>query len=495
MSGHAPGYDREPHAPPDPPPEREPSVTLPYRTDDVFRGLDHDTTRRLSRTHGNRDLMEAVDTLGISGPFRTVSPWELEDGDGRHLIHAGGYAAVPFGEGYPPLVETVQRFLAEHRDLGLPQQSFSAWRGAVEANLISVLRSVAPSHERSRVFFCNSGAEAVEAAIKFARAYRPGGGTLITFTRAFHGKTTGALALTPTESYQAPFRPLIAPIQIIPYGDLDAFTDALRTLGPDKVTAVIVEPVQGEGGVIHPSAGFLAGLGEMCRKHGIPVIADEVQTGLGRTGHWFASVADGLDPDIITLAKPLGGGMVAVGATIAREPIYLSMLSGVESKRHSNTFGGGALAMAVALRSLELIHEEGLVAKSRRDGEVGLARLRRTAERHPDLLEAVRGAGMLFALQVRAVAPSRFLPVDPELVSALGAGTLLRALYLHGVYPAYAQTAQRVIRLTPALNLPTHLRDGLFDRVDAMAAAYPQAWKLLGVMSPARWMRMARLVL
>jgi putrescine aminotransferase len=168
---------------------------------------------------------------------------------------------------------------------------------------------------------------------------------------------------------------------------------------------------------------------------------------------------------------------------------------GVESKRHSNTFGGGALAMAVALRSLELIHDEGLVAKSLRDGEIGLARLRRTAERYPDLLEDVRGAGMLFALQVRAVTASRFLPVDPELVSALGAGTLLRALYLHGVYPSYAQTAQRVIRLTPPLNLPTHLRDDLFDRVDAMAAAYPQAWKLLGVMSPARWMRMARLVL
>jgi putrescine aminotransferase len=169
---------------------------------------------------------------------------------------------VPFGEGYPPLVETVQRFLAEHRDLGLPQQSFSAWRGAVEANLISILRSVAPSHERSRVFFSNSGAEAIEAAIKFARAYRPGGGTLITFTRAFHGKTTGALALTPNEEYQAPFRPLIAPIHDLPYGDLDAFDDALRDARPGQGDGRRRRADPGRRGRGPPAAGFLAGLGE-----------------------------------------------------------------------------------------------------------------------------------------------------------------------------------------------------------------------------------------
>jgi putrescine aminotransferase len=234
---------------------------------------------------------------------------------------------------------------------------------------------------------------------------------------------------------------------------------------------VVVEPIQGEGGVIRPPAGFLAGLGARCRQHGILVVADEIQTGLGRSGHWFASVADGLDPDVITLAKPLGGGLVAVGATIAREQVYKSMLPGVESKRHSNTFGGGSLAMAVALRSLELIHDDGLVAKARRDGEIGLSRLQAVRDRYPELIAEVRSAGMLFALQVREVAPSRFLPVDAELVHLVGAALALRALHLQGVHGCYSINAQRVFRLTPALNLPEPLRDTMFDRVDAMAAA------------------------
>jgi len=469
-------------------------LRLPVRSDDVFGGVDRAATVAREHAHGNRDLMALVDVLGFGGPFRTVSPWEFEDEEGRHLIHAGGYAAVPFGEGYPPLVRTVERYLAETRDIGLPQASLSAWRAAVEENLVAILASVAPSHARSRVFFSNSGAEAIEAAVKFVRFSRPGG-TLINFTRAYHGKTAAALALTPNEEYQAPFRPLFGPVRTVPYGDLDAFESAVREIGPDKVTAVIVEPIQGEAGVIRPPAGFLSGLGELCRRHGILVVADEIQTGLGRTGHWFASVADGLDPDVITLAKTLGGGMVPVAATIAREDVFLKMLPGVESKRHSNTFGGATLPMAVALRSLELIHEEGLVAKARRDGEVGLARLRALAERFPDLIVEARGAGMLFALQIRAVAPSRFLPVDAELVDQVGAALALRALHLQGVHGCYSINAQRVVRLTPPLNLPEEHRDTLFDRVEATAAAYPQSWRLLKTMSPARWMRLARIAL
>ncbi len=469
--------------------------TLPVRSDALVAGLPEGETRRLERAHGNRDLMELLDVLGLAGPFKTTSPWELEDVDGAHLIHAGGYAAVPFGERYAPLNDAVVQHLREGRSLGLPQQSLSDWRAAVETNLVALLAAVAPSHADSRVFFSNSGAEAVEAAVKFVRAARPGGGTIINFTRGYHGKTAWALALTPNEEYQAPFQPLPGPVRTVPFGDLDAFDATLRSLGPDKVTAVIVEPVQGEGGVLTPPAGFLAGLGARCRAHGILVIADEIQTGLGRTGHWFASVAGGLDPDVITLAKPLGGGIVPIGATIARAKVYQKMLPGTESKRHSNTFGGGTLAMVVAQRALELIVDEGLVAKARRDGEIGLARLRATAERWPDFISEVRGAGMLFAIQVRPVAPEKRLPVDPELVHLLGAALALRALHQHGVHGCYSINAQRVVRLTPALNLPEELRDTLFDRVDATAATHKQAWKLLGTLSPNRWMRLARLAL
>jgi putrescine aminotransferase len=186
---------------------------------------------------------------------------------------------------------------------------------------------------------------------------------------------------------------------------------------------------------------------------------------------------------------------VPIGATIARESIYKAMLPGVASKRHSNTFGGGTRAMAVGLRSLDFIHEEGLVEKARRDGEIGLARLQRIAARYPDLIAEVRGAGMLFAMQLREVAPSRLLPVDPELVHLVGAALALRVLHQHGVHGCYSINAQRVFRLTPPLNIPEVLRDQMFDRVETMAGAYPQAWKMLGTMSPMRWVRLARLAL
>jgi acetylornithine/succinyldiaminopimelate/putrescine aminotransferase len=482
------------------PPPTEPSsetvrpLQLPVRSADLFGRAEHAQLLEREQRSGNRDLMGLVDVLGIGGPFRALSPWELEDEEGRHLIQAGGYAAVPFGENYPPLIAHLQRYLSDNREMGLPQASLSAWRAAVSETLIAILAHHAPSHAKSRVFFANSGAEAIEAAVKFARASRPNG-ALVNFQRAYHGKTAAALALTPNEEYQGPFRPLFGPVHTLPYGDLDAFEGLVARVGADSIAAVVVEPVQGEAGVVRPPPGFLKGLGERCAKHGILTIADEIQSGLGRTGHWFASIADGLDPDIITLAKTLGGGMSAVAATIAREPIYLKMLSGVASKRHSNTFGGNSLAMAVALRSLELIHEEGLVEKSRRDGEIGLARLRATAEKYPDLIAEVRGAGMLFALQVRPVAPSKLLPVDAGLVDQVGAALALRAMHLNGVYGCYSINSQRVVRMTPPLNLPEALRDTMFDRIDAMAAAYPQSWKLLSTLSPARWVRLAKLAL
>src|SRR5690606_40347834 len=149
----------------------------------------------------------------------------------------------------------------------------------------------------------------------------------------------------------------------------------------DAIAAIVVEPVLGEGGVVVPPPGFLRGLGELAREHGVLVIADEIQTGLGRTGHWFASVAAGLDPDVVTLAKPLGGGLVPVGATIARKPIYRALLHGLAAKRHSTTFGGGSLAMAVGAKSLELAVDEDLPRRSAEGGRYGLERLLAVAER------------------------------------------------------------------------------------------------------------------
>ncbi len=471
---------------------------LPYGTDELLGGLPATSTVALEERYGNGDLIAILETLGVAGPFRVETPWEVRDEKGRHLIHAAGYAALPFGESYPPLTDFVRTFTEKSRELALPQQSASTWRAALEANLVALLAAFAPSHADSRVVFSNSGAEAIEAAIKLARATRPRATRFVNFAAGYHGKTHGALALTPNAEYQAPYLPLSPKTITLPYGDLDALDTALRRHG-DDIAGIVVEPVQGEGGVITPPEGFLAGLGEAARRHGIPVIADEIQTGLGRTGAWFASVDGGLEPDIVTLAKPLGGGLVPVGATIARNEVYRAMLAGFGSKNHSSTFAGGSLAMAVGLRSIELIRDEHLVAKAREDGRYALERLRAIQERYPHFIEEVRGAGMLFGIKLRPVIGSlpfgarRLLPFDDATLQQLAGVLGLRALHLGGVHGCVSLNSFRTVRLTPALNLPRALLDEMLRRTEAVAGRHRRAWTMLPRLPLNRLVRLARM--
>ena len=217
----------------------------------------------------------------------------------------------------------------------------------------------------------------------------------------------------------------------------------------------------------------------MCAGAGVLVIADEIQTGLGRSGNWFQSVADGLTPDILTLAKPLGGGMVPVGATIVRHEIYRKLLGSVETvKRHSNTFGGNTLAMAVGLKSLELLMDNDYPARSRRLGERGLSRLQAIQKRTPELLEDVRGAGTLFGMNFRPLAALPF-KFQADLISEATGIMALLAFYRSGVLLNFSLNAARTMRLTPAMNMPDELFDTMFDRVERAAAAYPSSFKLV----------------
>ncbi len=468
---------------------------LPVRSSEVLAGLPAGRAHELEVAYGNRDFVRIIDLFGVGGVLKPVGPWEAEDETGHGLILAGSFAASPFGEGYGPLVEFMREYLQRPLPLSLPQQTVSEWRAAVETNLIALLSAVSPSHADSRVLFSNSGAEAIEAAVKLARAARPRATTFVNFTHGYHGKTFAALSLTPNESYQAVFRPLMGPVRTIPYGDAAALDLALREIGPDKVTAIVLEPVQGEAGIVVPPDGYLREVGEIARRHGILVIADEIQTGLGRTGHWFAGAAAGLDADIITLAKPLGGGLIPVGATIVRHDVFLKMQGGTNGKRHSNTFGGGSLAMAVALRSLEIIHDEGLVEKAREDGAYGLARLRAMQEAHPGFIESVRGAGMLFGIQVRPVAPPRFMPLDPELLPILTSLLFMRALHQGGVHACFAQNSLRVVRFTPALTMPRPVLSKMFDRIERVLETHKQPWRMLMTMPAKKLAQLARIAL
>ncbi len=450
------------------------------RADDVLQErLAAAEARRLDMAHGNEELLYGLNLLGLAGPFYSVNPWELEDERGVRRINASGYAATPFGEMPPVLTEFVRDFMEKNRAMNLPQQSSSPWRAALGANLVRLLARELPSHADSQVFFCSSGTEAIEGALKFAKAWRPKAKHFISFSSSYHGKTYGSLSLTPNPEYQDIFRPLVPGALTSPYGNLEALQTLIRRVGPDNVVAVVVEPIQGEGGVNIPPPGFLSGLGSYCRKHGIPVIADEIQTGLGRTGHWFESAAQGLDPDIVTLAKPLGGGLTAVGATIVRQPIYKKMLGGLSSKRHSNTFGGGALSMAVGLKSLEYLIDNDFPARSLHLGEQGLARLQTLQRRFPKLFEAVRGQGMLFAMQFQPMVGLPLPGVLKELVFEATAILALREIHAAKVMANLSLSSKRVVRLSPALDMPQDTFREMFDRIERFAQVNPSSRHIL----------------
>lgn len=245
-----------------------------------------------------------------------------------------------------------------------------------------------------RVFFCQSGAEANEAAIKLARKHywQRGGAAgmprIITFQGAFHGRTLAALAAT--GRYTEGFAPLPAGFQQLPFNDLAAVEEAM---GPD-VAAILVEPVQGEGGVVPAEPEFLAGLRRICDRHGALLIFDEVQTGMGRTGRLFAYQRFGVEPDVLTLAKALGGGL-PVGAVVAREEVAASFQPG----DHGSTFGGNPVACSAALAALDVLLEEDLPARAERVGRHFRGRLEELAARHR-VVRDVRGVGLMLGMEL-----------------------------------------------------------------------------------------------
>ncbi|TGC10897.1 acetylornithine transaminase [Methanolobus halotolerans] len=237
----------------------------------------------------------------------------------------------------------------------------------------------------SRVFFCNSGTEAVEAAMKLARV-TTGKTDFVAVEHSFHGRTMGSLSVTYKDIYRNPFKPLVQEEMFVPYDDSDAIADAIT----DKTAAVIVEPIQGEGGINVPSDRYLQDIRSICDETGTLLIFDEVQTGFGRTGKWFCKEHSGVEPDIMTMAKAMGGGF-PMGAIAAREGISF------DKGQHAATFGGSPLACAAALASIRVIREEGLIKRSQEMGDYFMGRLRNMSL---DGVVDVRGRGLMIGVEL-----------------------------------------------------------------------------------------------
>lgn len=296
-----------------------------------------------------------------------------------------------------------------------------------------------------KVFFCNSGTEAIEAAIKLARKYShdkhgPDRHEIITMEQSFHGRTLAAVTATAQPKYHKGFEPLVPGFQYVPYNDLKAVAKAVT----DRTAAVLVEPVQGEGGVRIPDDDYLPGLRKLCDEKGLLLILDEVQTGIGRTGKMFCYEHYGIEPDVMALAKGLGSGL-PIGALLAKDHVAQAFTPGT----HAATFGGNPLVCAAAIATLEVLLEEGFVLDNcRRMGAYFVERLKGLQLRHSSIV-SVRGMGLLVGME---------LTIDgkPIVQDCLEAGILINC------------TMDRVLRFVPPLIILKEDIDLLIDRLDGI---------------------------
>jgi putrescine aminotransferase len=359
--------------------------------------------------------------------------------DGRAYLDCGGYGVFLLGHRHPAVVAAVVDQVQRH-----PMATRLLLEPTV-ARAAATVAAVTPAG-LDRVHFVNSCAEATEAAIKLARAL--GRRALVSTTRGFHGKTMGALGLTANDLYQAPFRPLLPGVHHVPFGDAAAMREVLAGT-PDA--CVVVEPVQGEGGVVLPPPGYLTAVADACADAGALFVLDEVQTGLGRLGTWWGADREGVRPDVLLVGKGLSGGVVPVAAMVATDEAYTPFDR--DPFLHTSTFAGSPIAMAAATAAVTTIRDEGLVERARVLGERLLAGLREVFADCGELVRDVRGAGLLIGVEF----------AEPGI-----AGAFVLDLLERGVLVNHSLNAHRVVRLTP----PAVMTDAEADRVlAAMAGA------------------------
>lgn len=341
------------------------------------------------------------------------------DANGRAYVDCGGYGVFLLGHCHPRVVEAVTEQIRRH------PLATRLLLEPVAAGAASALAEVAPPG-LDYVHFVNSGAEATETAIKLARAH--GRNRLISTAGGYHGKTTGALALTAKSLYQDPFRPLL-PAEHIPYGDADALAEALAD-GP--TACVVIEPVQGEGGVVLPPPGYLRRVQQLCADHDAFFVLDEIQTGLGRLGTWWGADAEDVRPDVLLVGKNLSGGVIPVAAAVSTDQAYAPF--GRDPFLHTSTFAGAPVAMAAARAAVRTIDGEGLVERARLLGADILDRLHDALDPLGDAVAEIRGRGLLIGIEMR----------DEQL-----AGELVLHLLEAGLLVNHSLNAHRVVRLTP----------------------------------------------
>lgn len=385
--------------------------------------MEHDDLIAKFERYMNPGLARALRFMGLNAVEKTGHEAIIVDEEGNQYIDcAGGYGV--FVQGYQ------NSRIVERAHQQLDQLSLSS-RVLLNRPMIALAEELArlTPGDLQYSFFCNSGAEAVEAALKFARI-QTGRPRIISTYGAFHGKTLGALSVSGRDTYRQPFAPLLPDIIHVPYGDAQKVAEVMD----DQVAAVIVEPIQGEGGVIVPPDEYLPALRGLCDQHGALLIADEVQTGIGRTGRLFAVEHSGVVPDLMCLAKALGGGVMPIGAVVGRPSAWTFFDSA--PLIHTSTFGGNPLACAVAQEALRVTVEDDLPQRAATLGVTLLNGLKQLQGRFSRAITDVRGRGLMIGVEVP---------------SAGVGGALISELFQRHVLAVYTLNNDRVIRMVPPL--------------------------------------------
>ncbi len=409
----------------------------------------HDWVPKIYRSTLNKGRAALGEMLGGHIETESCGSW-VTNSQGRRFLNAGGYGVFMTGARHPRVVSEVARQLDQHPIATRMFMEPSLARAA------DALHSIVPD-VLDRVHFSGSGAEAVEAAIKIAR----GGGydQLVSMTNGYHGKTMGALSLTANPVYQNRFKPLLPGVTHVGYGNLPDL-DAVLTERTGRA-AVFVEPVQGEAGVIIPPPGYMRGVADLCRRHNALLIVDEIQTGFGRCGRWWAGDYEGVVPDILLSGKSLGGGVMPVAATITSAEV-LGVLDR-DPFLHTSTFSGTPLQMAAVVGAINAMREDDLVERARTLGLRLLHELKQIITLHFGESHAqVRGLGLLLGIEF----------TQPAI-----AGELLLELLEHDVIANHSLNANAVLRLTPPAVLDESEFDFLLSALDhasrATAKRYP----------------------
>lgn len=409
----------------------------------------------------NPNLYRLLKTLGFNKKFVKAKNTKVWDEKGEeYLDFLGGYGALNIGHNNNFVINSLSKIN------DLPNLLQSGMNGLTSA-LAKNLANISPGSLKY-TFFCNSGAEAVEGALKLAKVSTKKH-RIIYCEGSFHGKSMGALSVTGRNKYKKYFGPMVPDTIKVPYGDINALENILENY--NDIAAFILEPIQGEGGIIIPPTGYLKKVRELCNKYGVLLIIDEIQTGFGRTGYYFGCEFEKITPDIMCVAKSLSGGIIPIGAYIATEDVWKKGYGTMEKcLLHTSTFGGNTWASVAGLATIEFIEKNNLEYEAFRKGNYLIEKLLKLKEKSP-ILKDVRGRGLMIGLEfdnfsiplMEKVINNNTKEFMNEYIGGIIASELINK---YNIITAYTLNNPNVIRIEPPLTVEYEQLDKLVNSLE-----------------------------